>query len=155
MRFYILLVLLILLNCSTSIAQSDWIHEKVYKLNVLNSFITKGGNLVYRRTNNSSLKQATYYEYFNDRLYVITTYILTEKNRPLYITFRGNAKTNEFTQIVETQSNPSPSYSSTTISINQKKEIVNNGVISGVYRRGNFIDLLYLKTVNGELLLKN
>lgn len=122
MRFHILFAFLILLNCSTSIAQSYWMHEKVYKLNVVNSFITKGENLVYRRTNNSSLKQATYYEYFNDRLYVITTYILTEKNRPLYITFRDNAKTNEFTQIVETQNNPSPSYSSTTISINQKKD---------------------------------
>lgn len=155
MKYIILLILLAFSQVHNCHAQSDWLHQKVKQRNLINNFITKDGNVVFRETNNSSLKQATYYEYFNDRLHITTTYILTEKNRPLYITFRGNTSTNEFTQIVETQSNPRPSYSSTTISINQKKEIVNNGVISGVYRRGNFIDLLYLKTVRGELLLKN
>lgn len=155
MKNYFLIVCFVVVCSVKCFSQTDWTHPKVKQLNLTNNYITKDGQVVYRATNNSSLTRATYYEYFNATLFATTSYILVEKERPIYIVFRGDPKTNDFTQIVETKSNPSPSYSGATLSVNQKLEITNNGVVSGVYRTHNFIDLLYLKTVRGALLMKN
>ena len=136
-------------------AQTDWTHSKVKQRNIINNYITKDGKIVYQATNNDSLRKATYYEYFNSTLFATTDYVLNENGRYVYITFRIDTKNNNLTQIVETQSNSSPSISSMTIAVNERKQLVNNGVVSNVYRRSNFIDLLDLKTIRGKLLMKN
>lgn len=155
MRFYILLTFFVFINCFTSTAQSDWMHPKVYKRNLVNGLISKEGKPIFKATNNTSLKRATYYEYFNDRVKTTTDYFLNENGRHIYFTFRSDLNSNEFVQIVQMPSSPSPSYSSVTIADNEKKEVTDHGIIYGIYRSGSFIDLLYTKSVRGKLLMQN
>jgi hypothetical protein len=154
MRKLIIGILLVLLS-QASLAQSDWTDVKVKQTNLVNRFITGEGKIIYRATNNPALQRATYYEYYSNTMFATTDYVLTENGRNIFITFRLDTRTNEVTQIVETQSNPSPSIAFLTIAVNEKKNLTNNGVVSTIYRQANFIDLLYLKTVRGKLLMKN
>lgn len=154
MKYFVLVILFAFSQVHKCYAQSDWLHKRVYKINARNNFISKEGKLIFKVTKNASLKRATYYEYLNNKVQATTNYWFDENGRAIYFIFRGEIKTNDFVQIVKMPSSSSPSYSVLVIANNQKKEATDHGLIYGLYRSGNFIDLLYIKSIQENLRFK-
>jgi hypothetical protein len=150
----ILTIAFIWLYCYDAVAQtSETRHAKVYRTNLESKYIDPDGTPLLYHTNNKNIFRGTYFEYLNNAVKATSHYRVVTPNMEVNILFRHDRNSDSFAQLT-TRKGGMPVINSFRISHNHKKEITDAGLIYGLYRYGDWLELLYIKAVNGDILFK-
>jgi hypothetical protein len=126
----------------------------VYKTNLTNKFIDPDGTIILYNTSHKQVHKGTCYEFYNDRIFATTLINISSKNTGnTRIYYRHQTGTNGFSQMIY-GNDGIPNVTSFNLTKNSIKEIVANGNIFRLYRENEFIELVAIKSLNGEIIFK-